>query len=58
MNTMYLVRFTQPVEGGVENWTETFSTIEEAQARIDAVNVVGSNIIADPVIEDISESEA
>ena len=58
MNKMYLVRFTQPVEGGVENWNETFSTIEEAQARIDAVNVVGSNIIADPVIEDISESEA
>lgn len=57
MSNGYLVRFTRPVESGVENWTETFSTIEEAQARIDEVNVVGSSIIADPNIENIIESE-
>lgn len=56
MNKMYLVRFTKFVEGGVENWGETFSTLEDAQARINAVNVEGSDTTADPNIEDISEN--
>lgn len=55
MNKEFLIRLSKRVEGGVENWCETFPTVEEAQARIDEVNVEGSNITADPIIDDISE---
>jgi hypothetical protein len=54
----YIVRFRRIVDTqGVENWFETFSTIEDAQARIDEVNVEGSIITADPTIEEISDEE-
>jgi hypothetical protein len=46
----YVVQLSRIVESGVENWTESFDTLPEAEARITECNMAGSDILADPVV--------
>lgn len=41
---------------GIVCWSEYFDTIEEAQARIDAINAEGTNTTAESNIEEFIES--